>query len=118
MTPTYERQASPEQEIDSLAAALLRGVPLSAMELAQARTIVQADVVARREVPPPPPEAPWAAWDSGVALMAERDAALAALLRTDAQRAAFEANAAAQRRMIEELRTGAERQHNGGPLAG
>jgi len=118
MKPEVELQASPEQELDSLVSDLLRGVPLDTAELERARAIVRTDVVARREVPPAPPEAPWAAWDRGVALMAERDAALAALLQTDAQRAAFAGNAAAQRRLIEDLRRQAELQRGGGPLAG
>jgi hypothetical protein len=118
VSPSYEPQASIEQEVDSLVSTLLRGVSLGASELDRARTIVRADVAARREVPPSPPAQPWAAWDRGVALMAERDEALAALLHTNAQHATFTENAAAHRRMIENLRREAERQRGGGPLAG
>ena len=115
---TPERQASPEREVESIVATLLRGVPLADAEMERARAIVRADVVARRAVPPPPPAEPWAAWDRGAALMAERDAALAALLRTDAQREAFAGNAAAHRRTIDALRRGVERPQGGGPRPG
>lgn len=118
MRPAVERQASPEQEVDSLIADLFRGVPLGEDELEHARAVVRADVVARREVPVPPPGRPWAAWDRGAALMAERDAALATLLRTDAQRAAFARNAAAHRRTLEGLRREVERRRGDGPIVG
>ena len=110
MPPTYERQASPDREVELLTAELLRGVPLTEAELERARAVVRANVVARRDVPPPPPEEPFAALDRGIALMAERDAALTALLTRDAQRAPLAENLAAQRRLIAELRQRAEEQ--------
>jgi len=111
MSGGVERQASVDQEAESLAAALLRAVPLTAAEADRARAIVRSEVAARRAVPPPPPEAPWAAWDRGTASMAERDAALGALLATDAQRAALAENVAAQRRFFADLRRRAEEQY-------
>lgn len=131
MRPGVEPQASSEQEVEFLVADLLRGVPLTDAEMERARAIVRvdvmarraelehrlatlrADVVARRDTPPPPPGEPWAAWDRGVELMAERDAALAALLRTDEQRDTFAENAAAQRHEIEEALSRAGLQRGG-----
>lgn len=118
MRPIVERQASLESEVESLIADLFRGVSLTDVEREQARAIVRADAIARRESPFPPSGQPWAAWDRGAALMAERDAALATLLHTDAQRAAFAHNAAAHRRMLEGLRREVERRRSDGPVAG
>jgi hypothetical protein len=100
MRPAVERQASPDQEVSFALAELLRGVPLSAAEEAAAAEIVRADVLARRE-PHQPGEDGWA---RSLQSMAERDAALRALLSTEAQRAAFDANAAEQSRLLEEVR--------------
>jgi hypothetical protein len=136
MRPAVEPQASPEQEVDFLLADLLRGVALTDEEMGRARAIVRADVTARRaelerrlailrasvqassEVTRPAPHEPGSAWDRDMAIRAERDAALAALLRTDVQRATFAENAAAQRRMIEEVLSRARRQSGGGPVGG
>jgi hypothetical protein len=118
MSIEYELRASPEQEAESLATELLRGVPMSEAERARARGVIRADVLARRAVEPVPGE-PRAAWERGRALMAERDAALAALFDTEAQRSAFAANAAAHRAMLDALRReGGRRRAEHGPAAG
>jgi len=118
MPDAVERQASIDQEAQFTVAELLRGVPLSDAERNRARAIIRAEVEARRAVPRPPPASPWAAWDRGLELMAERDAALTALLATDAQRTALAANLAAQRQMLVELRRKAEEQQGSGRDAG
>lgn len=101
--------ATPEQFVQSLIAHLFADVVARrAARHERVLAIMPSNVLARGAARLPSSDQPWAAWDHDLALVAERDAAIAATLRTDAQRAAFAANAAAHRQMVYGLRRDVE----------
>ncbi|AHG92878.1 hypothetical protein J421_5367 (plasmid) [Gemmatirosa kalamazoonensis] len=103
MSPILEIRATPDQQVDFALAALFRGVALSDAEREGAEAVIRADVLARSEPPAPGEDG----WERDLRSMVERNVKLRALLATEAQRVAFDANATAQRQLLEEVRRGA-----------
>ena len=103
MSPTLEIRATQDQQVGFALAALFRGVALSDAERERAGAVIRADVLARSEPPAPGEDG----WERDLCSMAERNGKLGALLATQAQRVTFDANANAQRQLLEEVRRGA-----------
>lgn len=80
--------SSPNDSAARQCAELLEGIDLSPALLARVRSIVTADAVARRELVVHHPQRFW----DQIAMIATRDASIRALLESDAQRTAFDAN--------------------------
>lgn len=95
---------SPEQFIEGILVRLFRGIALTAAQQTAAREVIaritreQSQVNVRSR----------AGWDLLLSLHRERDAALAALLSSERDRAAFEASAAELLRGQEEIAAGAK----------
>jgi hypothetical protein len=97
-----EPQASPDQEAQWWFDRLFRGIALDDDVRQQVRVIMARTVARQRAIHPPAPGV-WDLWDEAMQLYADRDALLASLLTSPADKAAFEANAAEVRRELAEL---------------
>lgn len=101
-TAHFVRGASAQQIADFALADLFRGIALDSIQADAARTTLLN--FAAQEVRMPLGAASGSPWDRIVALYTEREKALLLLLRSDADRVTFTANATALRRKIEAAR--------------
>lgn len=90
---------SPEQFIEGVLSRLFRGITLTAAQQTAAREVISRVTTEQSRVD----IRSRAGWDRLLSLQQERDAALVALLTSEVDRSAFNANATDLRRQQEEI---------------